>query len=121
MLTFGLLLVVYLGWQFSQILAPPYLEVYEPADGLVVTTRQVVIRGQVEPESELRMNHEVILPESTGSFTQLVNLHPGLNIFVFEAKRRYGRTNSLVREVHLREEPVVKETKSEKRKVKNDS
>lgn len=98
----------YLIWQVWQIVTPPELVILEPSNNTVVKTSQLTIRGQVEPKAELTMNNEVILPDVAGNFFQLVNLRPGSNLFVFEAKKRYSRSVKITREVHLKEEPVVK-------------
>ena len=89
-------------------MTPPELVILEPANDIVVKTSQLTMRGQVEPKAELTINNEIILPDATGNFIQIVSLHPGSNLFIFEAKKRYSRPTRITREVHLKEEPVVK-------------
>ena len=72
LILFGVALAGYLAWQLFQIVKPPELVVTEPAAEAVVETSQITIRGYVEPEAELTINQEVVLP-----CARIRSLYPG--------------------------------------------
>lgn len=100
-LLFGLCLAGYITWQLYGIISPPLLVIDNPSADVSVKGSHFTIRGQVEPESVLNMNQETILPDLTGYFSQDVFLQPGINTFVFTAKKRYSRSIEVIRHIYL--------------------
>lgn len=107
LLLFGIALGSYLTWQLYQIVSPPSLIITQPQEGTAVSADLYTIRGSVELESILSMNQELILPDGEGNFYQEVNLQPGVNTFVFIAKKRFGRSTEITRHIYFQPTSTV--------------
>lgn len=111
LLLFGIALGSYLTWQLYQIVSPPTLVISQPQEGTSVSINRYTIKGNVEMESILNMNQELILPDSEGNFVQDVNLQPGVNTFVFTAKKRYSRSIEIIRHIYYQPTSTVEKPK----------
>lgn len=98
--------VGYIAWQVNSLIKPPALVIQNPQESAVVYKSQLLVTGSVEPESEMTINGEVVLPKGDGTFEQRVYVMPGVNQFIFEAKKRYSKPITITRTIEYRE-PIV--------------
>ncbi len=94
---------VYLGYRLNKIIAPPYLIVNNPAKNLITSEALLLIYGQTEAEASLSINGQTILSDKSGNFSKMISLKNGLNIITVTASKKYGRDNTIVRQVLVKE------------------
>lgn len=90
-----LFLLGYLGWEVKNIIAAPPITIYEPPNNFKTSASTIVIKGQTEPEVQLTINNEPVLPDKNGEFIQQINLVSGLNNLQISAKKKHSKTNNL--------------------------
>ena len=89
----------YLGLAMKKNFFQPSLYVESPAENLITSQKTVEINGQTEAESQIIINGEPVLSDSAGRFSERVNLKEGINIITITAKKKYGRENTVERQV----------------------
>lgn len=99
-----LLLVVaaclyYLNFRLQKIVAPPRLFLNNPQENLVTKKNSIEVAGFTEPEAQILVNGEVALGDTNGYFSQTVSLKNGLNTITVTAQKKYGRKNTIVRQI----------------------
>ncbi len=94
---------IYLGLAMKKNFSRPSLYIESPAENMVTSQKTIEINGQTEAESQIIINGEPILSDSAGRFTEKVNLKEGVNIITITAKRKYGRENTVERQILVKE------------------
>lgn len=89
-----MLVVGYIGWQFSALSAPPKLTLENTA-GQTVSTNSIYISGRVDGGSDLFINDSPILSSPDGSFKEKVSLVDGANQIKVTAKNKLGKTATI--------------------------
>lgn len=89
----------YLFVYFKNIFAAPFLELSVPQDNQIIFDYNITVIGKTEPESELKINGNLVLIERDGSFAEEVHLKSGVNIIVVSAKKKYSREKEVVRQI----------------------
>ncbi|PIZ95828.1 MAG: hypothetical protein COX80_03065 [Candidatus Magasanikbacteria bacterium CG_4_10_14_0_2_um_filter_33_14] len=92
-------LLLFLGSHVNNILTPPDLVVISPENGYISNNNFIDVHGKTNPETQITINEEVIKNDENGNFSQSINLLPGINTFVIEAKNKHGKTTEEVRNV----------------------
>lgn len=90
-----LALLGYLGWELNNIIRPPSIFIAEPGNNFKTSDNSVVIKGHTEPEVTLTINHELVLLDGEGNFSETINLVIGLNNLEINAKKKHSKTNNL--------------------------
>ena len=91
--------VAYLGLGVKKVLAPPFLDVVEPKDDYVSEIHNLNVWGYADPEAQVFVNGDLVFLNADGRFDKPVNLKEGVNKIVVSAKKRYGRDNTVERQV----------------------
>lgn len=99
MVTAVLVCFLYLIIYFKRVIFPPELIIFQPEKNLLIKENSIVVSGQTEPESEVRINDEIILNNRDGHFSQTVNLKKGLNNITITSKKKYSRENVIIRQI----------------------
>jgi transcriptional regulator with XRE-family HTH domain len=94
----------YLGFAIKKIISPPYLFVENPYENLITNDKTISINGIAEAESQILINGKHVLSDATGRFAETVNLKDGINIITITAKKKYGRENTVNRQILVKEE-----------------
>lgn len=94
----GVLLVIYLGFRFSNILGKPVLTVNTPSPD-VVKVSHVIFSGTLQNGSTLTINGEMISIAANGAWTKEVALDPGLNAVEIDAKKFLGGEVKALRQI----------------------
>lgn len=89
----------YLVFSFSKINSSPDLQITYPPTDFLTSEKVIEVRGTVEEGAEIFINGKNILVGLDGSFSQKLNLKEGVNEVVFEAKKKYGKTNIIKRQI----------------------
>jgi transcriptional regulator with XRE-family HTH domain len=88
----------YFAFSVYRILQPPMLVVDTPLDSQVFQTGQITLVGRTEPEAELTINREAVLPGADGSFHDVLQLPEGVSILRIAAKKKHSQE----REVYVK-------------------
>lgn len=91
--------LVYVGVLLQRIFNPPFLEVSYPPDNLLLTETRLVVAGQSDPETEIKINGEPILADNQGYFEREIYLQDGLNTITISSEKKYSRPATIVRQV----------------------
>ncbi len=94
-----LFLMSYLYHEYHLLTGPPKLTIELPKPNSEVRKGQVEIRGEADPESEVKINDEKIKLDSRGKFSYVLSLPEGENTIVFMARNSHGKTNTISRKV----------------------
>ena len=99
---FALVVLVFVGFRFNDILGRPTINVVLPE-----TTSQetITVSGNVQAGDRLTLNKEVIYPNEEGLFEKRVQLEPGLNTLEFQIKRYLGQETTVIKQVFY--QPVI--------------
>jgi hypothetical protein len=96
----GVLLVIYLGFRFSNILGMPTLAITTPGQDVIrVLNSPLVFSGTLKNGSTLTINGEMIPIGADGSWTKDVALDPGPNAIQVDAKKFLGGEVKVVRQI----------------------
>lgn len=98
-----LLVIGYLAYQLHFLISPPSLSVFEPAQDLITENSVLLVSGEAELTVKLTINGQIVyVDKDDGSFKQEIILSQGLNVIKIEAANRFGKTNSVMRQVMLK-------------------
>lgn len=89
----------YLGFQYTKFLSPPKLEVLEPRDGQVVTSRLVTVSGKTDSDATIKINNQPTLSDSDGGFTAQIQIYEGTTEIVVKAASRSGKETVVARKI----------------------
>jgi len=78
---------------------PPALSLTSVRDGMTVREPSLLVVGQTEPQTTVKLNERELTVDSQGGFQGLVDLLQGENVIRVEAIGRAGNTAVVVREV----------------------
>ncbi len=95
----GLAAATYVGAQINSVLAPPFLEVLEPASDLTVMDSSIVVSGRGEVGAEVFLNDQQVLTDSTGQFTENLSLSNGLNVIEVSERNKFGKISRITRQI----------------------
>jgi cytoskeletal protein RodZ len=94
-----LICITYLGFCIKNIVSPPVLNIYSPADNLTTSQNNIDIQGATDPEAEITINGEKILKNQDGTFIKNINLKSGLNTINITARKKYSRINYATKQI----------------------
>ena len=95
----AVVLIAYLAIQVSNIFQPPFLEISNPSQNLVISEGFIHIQGLTERESLVRINDKEISTQADGSFSTTLDLNPGLNLIKVTAKKKHSKESVIFREI----------------------
>lgn len=99
-----LICVAYLGYYLKNIISPPDLIIVYPEDNLVTASTNIEIQGKTEIEAEVTVNNELVLTDKQGYFKKEISLNNGVNTVHITSKKKYSKTNSIVRRILVKPE-----------------
>lgn len=95
---------VYLAIRLDKIVSPPPLILSSPQENLITLDKTIEVIGTTEPESQIIINGELVLSDVNGAFSKKVDLKNGINVITITAKKKYGRTNAVQRQILVKDE-----------------
>lgn len=93
-LVFGFVIFSFVSFgfiQYTKFKKPPNIEIESPVEDQVYSSSQVVVKGKTTEGSKLFMNNTELSLDSQGSFSENLNVSPGLNKLVFRSISPLGR------------------------------
>lgn len=94
-----LALLVYLGFKVLALLTPPSLQITSPASDMVTNDLSIVVNGTTEQESRVRINGQQVFTDSSGHFSERIDLQPGVNVIKVSAAKERSREQVVYRQV----------------------
>ena len=95
---------IYLGYRVNKIISPPLLAISQPAAVLITSQTALEVAGRTETEAKLIINGQTVLTNKNGYFSQTISLKNGLNTITITATKKYGRGQTVVRQVLVKEQ-----------------
>jgi cytoskeletal protein RodZ len=95
--TIVILVLGYLGFQYSKFIGPPALEVIEPKEGQVVESRSIKVSGKTDSDAVVKANNQPILVNDEGAFVAEVQIFEGTTEIVIKATSRSGKETTIRR------------------------
>lgn len=96
--------LIYLGLKVNILIAPPKIDLFFPAQDLILSSHTIEVKGRVEGEVRLLLNNEDLGVDQNGFFQKTLDLKSGLNIIKLQAKKRYGKETVVTRRLIVSEE-----------------
>lgn len=90
---FVLIMVIYVGWQLSQLSTPPVIRLANQ-DKTTTNSSFTIVSGEVDSGSDVYINDSPILSSPDGSFSERVMLVGGSNQIKVSAKNKFGKESS---------------------------
>jgi len=100
---FILVFFSYVGWEAFNIFSTPVLEISSPLDQSLINGQTVEITGVTTASSDLTVNNQPVIPNDDGSFTENVELKPGLNVFIISAVKKHSKPTTVTLSVFRQE------------------
>lgn len=94
---------IYLGYSVNKVFSPPEMNLMQPTEDIIITDNHIDIVGMVEDGTMVTVNGEEVPVEVGGTFNKRVELSVGVNTIIINAKQKYGREKTIVRQVLLEE------------------
>lgn len=98
---FTLTILGYLVFQYISFISPPDLLVDKPAEGEIVTTRNVNVAGSTDPEATVNVNNQPVIIDENGHFESFVEVVPETKEVVIIAKSRSGKESIIKRSIKV--------------------
>lgn len=94
---------VYLGLQAVHNFLPPSLVVTDPARDFSTMVTTITVAGSTDPEASVTINDQDVQITTSGSFSESVDLHPGLNTLKISAIKKHSQARIVTRQVFVEE------------------
>jgi len=95
----AVLVLGYLGYQYSQFVKPPYLVVLKPQQGQTVDTSEVEVSGKTDSASTIKVNNQPVLVDENGVFDIQIQIYEGTDQIVVKAIGRSGKETVVTRNI----------------------
>jgi transcriptional regulator with XRE-family HTH domain len=92
---------LYVGNEVVAITSAPQLVIIGPADGVATTNAAIIVSGETDPGTSVRINDDPVLLNTDGTFKAQIPLERGLNVIKIEGAKRYSRVTTEYRRVML--------------------
>lgn len=96
-----LLILGYLGIQYSQFISPPSLKVEAPKDGQVVEGKYVVVSGTTDTDAKIIVNNQAVLVTPDGKFLVGLDIVPETTEIEIRAIGRSGKETVVKRKISV--------------------
>ncbi len=96
-----LICFLYLIFYFRKIITPPKLQINQPETNIMISDTSLLVEGLTEREAEVKINGELVLNNHNGIFSQTINLKKGLNNITIQAKKKYSRERTVIRQIQV--------------------
>ncbi len=91
----------YLVFSFQKLNSAPALEITFPPDNYITKEKLLTLQGVTEAGIDISINNNNILVNLDGTFKESINLKPGINEIIIEAKKKYGKINLVKKQILL--------------------
>lgn len=96
-----LIILAYLGFEISNIVEPPALEIYNVPDNMITENRSVDMVGRTDPEANVFINGQMISVDPSGNFQEVVSLQEGINTMTISAKKKHSKEIVVIKQIKV--------------------
>jgi len=96
-----LILFVFFGRQYLNLVSAPKLSVIYPPDNEIVKQKEIEFIGKTDKDASLYINGEIVSLNQNGEFDKRISLVDGENEIVFEAISRKDKKTRLIKKVKV--------------------
>lgn len=100
----GVFLVVilgYLGFQYSRFVSPPDLEVDRPKEEETLLSKSIVVSGRTDTDANVTVNNQPVIVDQEGNFETTVEVTENTDKLVIKAVSRSGKETTVERKIKL--------------------
>lgn len=102
--------ILYVGSQINSVLAPPKLDLIEPAGDVTVKGNSLLVAGRAEVGADVLINEQLVLANRDGEFSENLALSPGLNVVEVVVRNKFNKQSTQVRRINAEvTEPALAE------------
>jgi transcriptional regulator with XRE-family HTH domain len=94
-----LFIVFYFWHQVDFLVSAPELIVENPSYDIETSNSSIVIMGKTDYDAFVKINNQSIILNADGSFSEEIDLAPGLNVLEIKSVNRLSKESSVVRNV----------------------
>lgn len=94
-----IVVVVYLGYQFSALAAPPRLSLDAPVQGQTATSATITVKGSATPGSDVAVDDVPVATDTNGGFSTTLVLQDGVNNIRVSAVSKLGKQTEITRSI----------------------
>lgn len=97
-------LVIFLSYflfQYRRLQLPPQLSIESPVHKLVTRDKRIDVAGNTDADAAVLVNGVSVIVRSDGKFFHQIELFPGVNKITITSTSRFGKTETVTREVGL--------------------
>lgn len=98
----GIVLIMilgYLGFQYSSFVSPPKLSIEKPSDGEVVVQRNLLVVGKTNSDATIKVNNQPAIVSPEGDFETTIEVSENTGEIVVKAESRAGRETVVRRKI----------------------
>lgn len=95
----ALIVLGYLGFQYSSFINPPKLVIYRPHEEEVIKERKLMVIGETDPDSTLKVNNQPVLIEDDGRFEVEIEIFEGTEEIIIKSVSRSGKETIVQRKI----------------------
>ncbi|MFH0819007.1 MAG: helix-turn-helix domain-containing protein [Patescibacteria group bacterium] len=96
-----LVVVLYLMFEISNFIQPPFLEVRNVSDQMIVRERNIQIAGKADVDAQVYINGEEIITDENGNWQEDISLQIGLNTIMITAKKKHSKENIIYKRIFV--------------------
>lgn len=89
----------YLGFQYSRFISPPKLVVDHPQEEEVVKERILIVSGKTDLDATIRINNQPVLVDEDGDFETEIEIFEGTEEIIVKAVSRSGKDTIIRRKI----------------------
>jgi transcriptional regulator with XRE-family HTH domain len=89
----------YIGYCLHDFISSPQLTIAAPRDNIITKENTIAVAGRTEPEVEIYINGNSILPEKNGKFKTDIDLREGINNIQITAQKKYSQKKVINKQV----------------------
>lgn len=101
--SFLLIFFGYLFFQYQAYVNPPNLTIDSPAEGEIMSSDKVTVKGQTDSDAVVSVNNQKIATMDKGEFTTILTLSPGINTILIESVSKQGKKRTFTRTIQIKE------------------
>ncbi len=95
----ALIVLGYLGFQYSSFINPPKLVIYRPHEEEVIKERKLMVIGETDPDATLKVNNQPVLIEEDGRFEVEIEIFEGTEEIIIKSVSRSGKETIVQRKI----------------------
>ncbi len=86
-----IVLGIYIGLQYRSVFFGPSLSVSAPKENSIISTHEVIVRGQTSSDATVFINDQPVSVGDDGSFVKDINVFSGENKIIIKSVNRFGK------------------------------